>query len=326
MTVRPACGRVAVALAVMGPSSALAQSAWVPQRGEVAVTSTYQSLVAHRHLFSNLTGPELTPIEEALGTDFQSNSLDIGHVRAHALVVEGDLGITGSLALTGGLGFITARYRGDNPEDPSYDDGSFHGSVQDVLLGARYMVTRGAWALTPFTTFILPARDYVVLAHAAQGLGLNMLEVGVAAGRILTADGAAKGYLQGTYGYTFTESPTAEFSLNRSRAMVEAGYFVGRVSLQGLTYWRRVHGGLEWSDLHGDHDDERFAGHDQAAATREWRYAAGVSFQLGDTMSVEVSYGGLLYGANTHAAHVVSVGWTWGFQAFGGRPLGRGFK
>ncbi len=62
----------------MGPSTALAQSAWVPRQGEVALTTTYQSLVADRHLFSNLTGPELTPFEKAVGTDFQSNSLDLG--------------------------------------------------------------------------------------------------------------------------------------------------------------------------------------------------------------------------------------------------------
>ena len=50
----------------------------VAGQGEVAVTANYQSLVADRHLFSNLTGPELTPMEIAVGTDFQSNSLDLG--------------------------------------------------------------------------------------------------------------------------------------------------------------------------------------------------------------------------------------------------------
>jgi len=125
MTVRQAFGRVAIALTVTGPSTALTQSAWVPQHGEVALTTTYQSLVADRHLFTNLTGPELTPLEKMLGTDFQSNSLDTGNVRSHALVVDGDVGITDSLAVTGALAFITARYRGDSPENESFDDGRF---------------------------------------------------------------------------------------------------------------------------------------------------------------------------------------------------------
>jgi opacity protein-like surface antigen len=324
MTVREAFG-CAVVLTVMGPCTALAQSAWVPQRGELAVTTTYQWLAADRHLFTNLTGPELTPLEQALGTDFQSNSLDRGHVRSHALVVDGDVGVTDALAVTGALAFIAARYRGDFPES-DFDDGAFLGSVQDVLLGARYMITRDLWAFTPFAGATFPARDYVVLAHAAQGLGLNMLEVGVTVGRMLVADGAAKGYLQGTYGYAFTESPDEEFSLNRSRAAIEGGYFLGRVSLQGFTNWRRVHGGLPWHTLDPTHHADHAQFHDQIAATREWRYAAGVSFQLTDAMSIDASYGDLLWGANTHAARAVSVGWTWGFQAFSGRKLGGGFK
>jgi hypothetical protein len=311
----------------VSPPAALAQSAWVPRRGEVAVTSTYQSLAADRHLFANLTGPHLTPFEEAEQTDFQTNSLDRGHVRSHAFVVDGDVGLTDSLAVTAALGFVTARYRGDFPEDERFDDAQFHGSVQDVLLGARYTMRHGVWAFTPFTGFTFPARDYVVLAHAAQGLGLDMLEIGITVGRVLEADGAAKGYLQGTYGYAFTERPIEDVPLNRSRAAMEAGYFIGRFSLQGFTTWRLVHGGIEWADLSpAHHHADHLRGHDQAAATREWRYAAGVSIQLTDVMSIDMSYGDLLWGANTHDARALSVGWTWGFQAFGGRKLGTGFK
>ena len=91
-----------------------------------------------------------------------------------------------------------------------------------------------------------------------------------------------------------------------------------------LTTWRRVHGGIEWSDLDDIH--EHFAGHDQAAATRDWRYVAGVSFQLSDAMSLEMSYGDFLRGANTHNARVISVGWSWGFRAFGVPTLGGGFR
>jgi outer membrane autotransporter protein len=93
-----------------------------------------------------------------------------------------------------------------------------------------------------------------------------------------------------------------------------------------MTTWRHVHGGLEWSDLGAHTHHEHFAGHDQAAATREWRYGAGVSFQLTDAMSLEMSYGDLLRGANTHAANTISFGWSWGFQAFGVPRLGDGFK
>ena len=325
MSGRQTLGTITLAVAALCPVSALAQSAWLPAKGEAAVTTNYQWLVAGRHFFSNLTGPELTPMEIRLGTDFQSNSLDLGTVQSHALVVDGNVGVTDQLALSGSIAFIAARYRGAQPENDALDNGMFHGAVQDAQIGARYSITRDLWTLTPFTDFIFPVTDYEVTAHAAHGLGLTMLEVGTSAGRILLADGAAKGYLQGTFGYAFTKSPFEDIPLNRSRTTVEGGYFLGRVSLQALTTWRRVHGGIDWSEM-DVHSHHHFAGHDQAAATRDWRYVAGVSFQLTDAMSLEMSYGDTLRGANTHAARVMTVGWSWGFRAFGVPTLGGGFR
>jgi hypothetical protein len=328
MSVRQALRTVTAVVATLCPLPALAQSAWSPAKGEAAITANYQWLVADRHLFSNLTGPELTPMEIEHGIDYQSNSLDLGTVQSHALVVDGLVGLTERLALSGSIAFIAARYRGAYPENDVFDNTGFHGAVQDAQLGARYSMTRDLWTLTPFTDFVFPVSDYEVTAHAAHGLGLTMLEVGTSVGRILLSDGAAKGYLQGTVGYAFTRTPgeLGDLSLNRSRATLEGGYFLGRFSLQGLTVWRRVHGGIEWFTLHHHSDHTHFAGHDQAAAIRDWRYVAGVSFQMSDAMSLEMSYGDFLRGANTHAARVMTVGWSWGFRAFGVPTLGGGFR
>lgn len=312
-------------MGALAPSAAMAQSAWVPPKGDVAVSTTYQWLIADRHLFSNLTGPELTPMEIAMGTDFQSDSLDLGTVQSHAVALEGDVGITDQLALSGAFAFIAPKYVGAFPENLAFDDGAYHGTVQDIRIGARYRVGRDLWSLTPFTEFTAPLRDYEILAHAAAGLGLTMVEIGASVGRILLVDGAAKGYVQGGYGYSFVDSPFDDIRLNRSRATLEGGYFFGRLSLQAFTSWRRVHGGIEWSDLHVD-SHQHFAGHDQAAATREWRYYAGASVQLTDEMSIEITYGDFIQGANTHAARSLSIGWTFGFQAFGAPTLGGTFR
>jgi hypothetical protein len=325
MDVRRTLSTIAVGLTVLGPSTALAQSAWVPPRGDVALSARYQWLDAARHVFSNLTGPDLTPLEVAIGTDFTSNSVDRGRVQSHGLAVDADIGLTERLGLSGSLAFIASRYLGTFPEQPLVDNGLFQPSIQDFYVGARYMLGTDVWRVTPFTTVISPARHYDVLAHAAQGLGLTMLEVGASVGRILLVDGAAKGYVQGTYGYAFTERPILDVPMNRSRATLEAGYFLGRLSVQALTVWRRVHGGLEWSDL-GVGSEDHFAGHDQAAATREWRYGAGVSFQLTDAASVEITYGDFIRGANTHAARAITLGWSWAFHAFGDPGLGGAFK
>jgi hypothetical protein len=289
------------------------------------MAATYQYLDADRHLFSNLTGPTLTALEIAKHTDYDTNSLDFGRVQSHALVLAAELGASTRLVVGGSVAFIAPRYRGDSPHPGSADDGSFHGTVQDLLLSARYMLGGDTWAVTPFSGFITPLADYEVLAHAAQGIRLKQLEFGSSLGRILIADGAAKGYVQGLYSYSIVERAVQDVSLNRSRGQVEAGVFFRRFTLQGGTTWRRVHGGFEWSDIaFGTH--EHFEGHDQSAATREWRWAIGVSFQLAPGMSMDVSYGDIITGANTHDARVISIGWTRGFHAFGGATIGEGFK
>jgi hypothetical protein len=312
-------------MAVLLPSTLCAQVPWVPPQGEATVGTTYQWLDADRHLFSNLTRPELTPLEIVRGVDYQSNSLDFGRVQSQAVLVAGDIGVTGRLAVGASLALISPRYLGVNPHPGGVDDGHFHTTLQDLQVGARYMFDKGVWAITPFTIFTTPVADYEVLAHSAQGLKLKQLEFGASVGRILLRNGAAKGYLQGLYGYSFVETLVHDVPLNRSRAAFEGGLFLGRFTVQGSTTWRRVHGGFEWSDIaFGSH--EHFEGHDQSAAIREWRWGAGGSFQVSPVTSLDVSYGDFISGANTHDARVLAVGWTWGFQLFGGARIGTGFK
>ena len=312
-------------MAVLLPTAARAQTPWVPPRGEATIGVTYQWLDADRHLFSRLTEPELTPLEIARGVDYQTNSLDFGRVQSHALLMAGDIGLTDRLTASASLALISPRYRGAFPHPGPADDGQFHTTLQDLQVGARFMLSKDPWAFTPFTVFTTPVADYEVLAHAAQGQHLKQLEMGTSVGRILAAGGVAKGYLQGLYGYSVVESVVHDVSLNRSRASFEAGWFLGRFTLQGSTTWRRVHGGFEWSDIaFGTH--EHFAGHDQSAAIRDWRWGAGASFQATPGGSLEISYGDFINGANTHDARIMAVGWTWGFQLFGGSTIGAGFK
>jgi hypothetical protein len=128
---------VAACVVAALPRPALAQAPWIPARGEAAVSVSYQWLDSDRHLFSNLTGAELTPLEIVRGTDYQTNSLDFGRVQSHGAVVDGEVGVTDRVALTGSLAFISPRYQGAFAHPGPADDGAFHGSVQDVQVGAR---------------------------------------------------------------------------------------------------------------------------------------------------------------------------------------------
>jgi hypothetical protein len=307
---------------VCGTGTAVAQDAWVPPRGELAVSTGYQWLEADRHLFSGFEGPELTPFEIATGVDRTSNVVDAGIVQSHSFSLDGELGVTDRLAVSGAVVGVVPRYVGSFGHPGSTDDGAFHPSLQDAKIGARYMLGDGTWALTPFTQLTFPTRDYIVLAHASHGLGLNILEVGASAGRIIVMGGTL-GFVQGLYSYGFTERPHEEVPMNRSRAELQGGVLLGRFALLGQTGWHRVHGGIEWSD-HAHGLDELFADHDQLAAIREWRYGAGVSFDVTPEAAVYFSFGDFIRGANTHDARTYSVGISLSRHIFGGIDLGDG--
>jgi len=319
---RRSAGPLAFVLAIGGAGTALAQDAWVPPKGELGVSMTYQWLDADRHFFSGFEDPELTPFEIATGVDRTSNVVDAGVVQAHSVAFDGELGVTDRLAVNGTLVGVVPRYVGNFAHPASTDDGTFHPSLQDATLGARYMLGDGLWAVTPFAQVTFPTRDYIVLAHASHGLGLSILEVGASAGRILVM-GDTLGFIQGTYGYGFTERPNEDIPMNRSRAQLQGGVFLGRVSLLGETNWRKVHGGIEWSD-HAHGLDELFSDHDQLAAIREWRYGAGVAFDVTPQAAVYFSFGDFIKGANTHDARTIGFGISLSRQMFGGINLGDG--
>lgn len=307
------------------PATTVAQSAWVMPKGEVNISFNFQWLDAHNHLLSDaVEGSELTPIELKDGVDFDSKVRDIGTVQSQVYVVDGDIGLTDRFSLNGGVAIVAPRYLGSSPHVGFLDDGLFHGSFQDARIGARYMaLDKGTFVLTPFATFLFPVADYETLGHAAQGRGLKELQVGASVGQILMFGGAPKAFVDAWYSYSFMENVSDTIALDRSTAVIQVGYFLGsRLTLIGLTSLQRIHGGIEWADLGVDAGPSGLgAAHDQAAASRDWRFGGGLSFQVNEMTSLYVSLNSLLWGENTHDASTVTFGVNWGFQAFGGLML-----
>jgi hypothetical protein len=309
-----------VALVLGSPGLTSAQDAWTPPQGELSIATTYQWLEADRHVFSGFTDPDLTPFEIATGVDRTSNVVNAGVVQSHAVVFDGDLGLTDRLAISGTVIAVSPRYLGSFAHPSPADDGLFHPSIQDMTLGARYMFGTGIWAVTPFARASVPLRDYTVLAHASHGFGLSILELGASVGRLMDIGGTTT-FLQGTYAYGISERPVSDVSLNRSRATLEGGVFLGPFSLLGQTSWKKVHGGVEWSD-HAHGLDELFHDHDQLAATREWRYGGGLAFDVKNDVSVFFAVDDFIRGANTHDARTFTFGVNLAHQLFGGLMLG----
>ncbi len=292
--------RFVFAVVWLVPATTVAQSAWVQPKGAASVSVSFQWLDARHHLMpGDVTGPELTPWEIRKGIDVDSKWRDIGIVQSQLYVVDGDIGITDRFSLSGGVAIAAPRYLGTSPETPILDNGLFHGSFQDARIGARYMaVDKGTFVFTPFATFLFPVTDYGTFGHAAIGRGLRELQVGASVGQILMFGGAPKAYIDGWYSYALMENVSEAITLDRSTAVLQVGYFLSRrLTLIGLTTLQRIHGGIDWSDLGHDAGHTGLgAAHDQAAATRDWRLGAGVSFQVNDATSLYVSLNGMLWG------------------------------
>ena len=318
-------------LILLIPGRALAQGAWVPRQGEAAFSISYQWLDAKRHAADN---SGLSPFEAWFGLDFDSNEIeDFGRLSAVSMVLDAEVGVTDRLTLTGGLAFTTARYLGDVPETP-VDDGQFHGSVQNARIAARYAaVNDGTWSVTPFAAFVFPATDYAVFGHTAPGRGLNELQLGATVGRLLDIGGSPRGWFQGSYYYALMENVSEDITLDRSNLILDLGYFINkRLSANVLATWQKIHGGIQWRDISSSHSledlvgaphlDDVFHSHDRAAATHEWRWGGGVSFQVSEVVEVYGSINSFLWGVNTHNATTFNFGVNVSAQLWGGGGLG----
>ena len=335
MKMRFGCFSLSLVLSSLVPAMALGQ-AWVPPKGEFYFGLSYQMLDARRHLGPKiLEGPERTPVEQFFDIDIVDASEKVPgeKMQSQVVVVDGDFGVTDRLALSAAVAYVSALYVGDGGWYAPDDDGNWHGSFQDMQFGARYMaVNTQAWTVTPFASVRFPTNDYAVLGHSSRGLGLNELQVGTHVGRIVTIDEVPRFYVQGSYSYAFMENVSEDVKLDRSDVRLELAYIHGPLTVQFLTTWLDIHGGISTENIGADllgivTLDEFFANpdshpsfhsHDRALAARHWNLGGGLSFQVSDTVDLFVSLNNVIWGENTTQSRTVNVGMSWGFQAFGG--------
>ena len=58
--------------------------------------------------------------------------------------------------------------------------------------------------------------------------------------------------------------------------------------------------------------------HDAASSTDFWRLGGGITYPVSDSVDLYGDVAVVLWGRNTREAVTVTVGVTWGFQAFAG--------
>jgi|KBSSwiS6_1023812.scaffolds.fasta_scaffold08086_3 hypothetical protein len=302
--ISPMRRRAIAALLIIIATAPMARAqAYVPAKGEGAVSFLYQDIFVKNHYFG-------------------STAVDNGQITSQLLVLDVGYGITDKLAVSAGIPWVAARYDGtkphpiawNNPTPSPLDDGTYHSTFQDFRFDVRYNVTRRGVALTPFVTTTIPSHDYTYFAHAAPGLRLREMQFGVAAARLL--DNLVPGlFVQARYGYAVAQKPVA-FAHNRSVVDFEVGYFVTpRLRVLALTTGQRAHGGIDLTAASRAELGALFEHHDQIARVNFLNQGAGVSYSLSEKIDV---YGSLLRTMserNGHAiAHGVSAGVSWSFS------------
>ena len=293
----------ALAAAIVLPATARAQ-AWVLPHGEGAVSILYHHVLVEDHVFS------------------KGERYDVGHIRTHLLNADVEFGVTDRLSLRAMLPYVASRYTGASGhvhpgEAPAgfekLDDGTYHGTIQDLRLEARYGIRELPVAIAPFVGVNVPTHDYEFFAHSAPGLNLVELQIG-------TYAGVQRGplSLQGRLSYGIYERVAGQ-RRTRTNLDAEIAWLATRnVRLSAFQAAQISHGG---QDLLLDELLNRtisahgwWPRHDQIARANSYNVGGGIAVQITPAVAVHGSLLTTVAGRNTHAAkYGLTLGTTWGF-------------
>jgi hypothetical protein len=307
----PVLVTLAVLLAPGRSSSAYAQ-AWVNPKGELSLTlrSDYQtsSSVYHERLiccvpvqsFNDALTVEYVPLEHlALGATLNGNGIRYSGDQVDAI---------SGIKLAHG----------------SHDDGSFHWSVTDLEVDARYQVFEGAVTLTPVLHVRTPLTSYEENGYAASGSHLTEGGVGLYLGRY--GLGLEDLVLQAGYTFTYvsTYSPPMAGNIipnyrpNRSDAELILSYVINdKLIVSAGAAFRYTHDGYDLANynalLQSDPmmNDPLFTKHDPILKVAYLAPAAIVSYQLTPAWSLAGRVADVVWGQSTTnpLSFGVTLGW-----------------
>lgn len=297
------------------PRHAKAQSAWLPFKGESALTFTFQSLDFGGHF-----DEQGTKLEGAVPS------------RAFLWILEFEHGFTDKLAITARLPYVASRFTGDQGEPvtrllreryeqfrfthpnamvTSLDTGEYYVTFQDLGFALRYNLVERGIVITPVVGVTIPSHDYQTVGEAAPGQNRRALHTGVNVGTLLYPL-VPRAYGHGRYTYTFVQN-LAGVPLDRSSAELEVGYNITpRVSVRALVNWLRTHGGVGFTEAYND--VELYLVHDRLLASRYWHVGGGATVSLTNSISLDGALVTFVKGKDTHYGAGLTLGLSWHFH------------
>lgn len=174
------------------------------------------------------------------------------------------------------------------PTDKSFwDDGEYHGALQDFSIGVSYRVAKGPWTLHPYISYGVPASDYPFFAKAAIGLNLWTVPVGMSFSFVPYF---SDWHFEGDVAYVFSEKPLGR-NVDYWLAHVSAGYwFKSNLSVNAFLSLKYVREGISIFDpvfSNGDpfnypaaFDTEEWWNHDRLVGNRNLNFGLGIDYSF----------------------------------------------
>jgi hypothetical protein len=262
------------AVLLAGASPTAWAQAWLPPKGEAAMTLGYSRMWATTHI------------------DYEGNDLSPGDMIWNNVGVDLSYGVTDRFAVRLGVPFVTSKYDGAFPHPvvagiAAQDDGKYHSRFQDVTTELRYRVPAGSFAITPFVGLAVPTHDYPSYGHGAAGRNLVEGRFGVAAGRLLDPL-LPNAYLQVRYTYAVPEKVLG-ISHNASQLGFDLGYLVGSsLTVRALGSWQKTHGGWRAPIDFPPRTNPDFVHHDQVQRTEYLRLGGAVAYSITSAIDINV--------------------------------------
>jgi hypothetical protein len=312
MTSRTALMVIAVPAVLAASSSTAGAQAWLPAKGDGAVSIIYQDLFDKYHQFPGI------------------GKVDGGPTTSRSMMLDVTYGVTDKVAISLSIPWVSSKYVGPGPHPlvdlsgpvPRFfgatqlDDGTYHGTWQDVRFDVRYNLTKKGMVLTPFVSTSAPSRNYTWLAHAAPGTRLKQLQIGVAGAKML--DTVVPGlFLQARYAYGITEK-VLDISHNRSNADVELGYFLTpKLRVMALGAGQLSHGGIDMvANPRANLPPWQFLHHDRITRINFLNVGGGAAYSLTERIDV---FGSMIRTVAARNGHLIdrglSMGLSWSFSA-----------
>lgn len=259
-------------------------------------------------------------------------------------VLSGDYAINDRWTLFAALPWVRKRFNSEvpwggdphNPNDPYWidfvppdkrfwDDGNYHGALQDFSFGASYRVVKGPVTLRPYISFGLPASDYPFFAKAAIGLNLWTVPVGTTFSFVPYF---SDWYVDGNLAYVFSEKPLG-VNVDYWLADLSAGYwFRANLTVDAFLTLKYVRDGLSLSSAEfldegagnppvypADFDTRAWWQHDRLVGHRNLNFGLGIDYFFNRESKLS---GSVYQSVWTDESNEVDFAYTLGFTRFFG--------